>query len=101
MVYNKGPGTVKEFLSQRERIFIGHLWLRKNYHYSVSSLDSRLIAKLVMKNLSFQPKHLLWTIGAVCLESFARVSASAKFFLFKKNPYIWPRIDTTKSLEVS
>jgi biofilm PGA synthesis N-glycosyltransferase PgaC len=98
LVYNRGPETIKEFLSQRERIFIGHLWVKKNYHYSVSSLDNWLIAKLAIKNISFKPKHCIWTIGLILLEILARLKGAFKFFIFKSNPYIWDRITTTKSL---
>lgn len=97
-VYNKGPETIKEFLLQRERIFIGHLWVRRNYHYSVSSLDNWLIAKLAIKNISFKPKCCIWTMGLILLEILARFKGAFKFFIFKRNPYIWDRITTTKSL---
>jgi len=51
VIYNKSPETVRDFLRQRERVFIGHLWLWKNYHYGVASFDYWLLIKLIVKNL--------------------------------------------------
>lgn len=98
LVYNRGPETIKEFLSQRERIFIGHLWVRRNYHYSVSSLDHWLIAKLAIRSISFKPKYCIWTMGLILLEILARLKGAIRFLVFKRNPYIWDRIATSKSL---
>lgn len=98
LVYNKGPETIKDFLLQRERIFIGHLWVKKNYCYSVASLDSWLIAKLAIKNISFKPRHFVWAVELMFLEILARLKGILKFLIFKENPYIWDRIITTKSL---
>lgn len=98
LVYNKGPETIKEFLSQRQRIFIGHLWIRKRFHYSVSSLDVSLIAGLVAKNITSNPQHFFWTVGLLFLEVVARLRGSLAFLISRRNPYMWDRINTSKSL---
>jgi cellulose synthase/poly-beta-1,6-N-acetylglucosamine synthase-like glycosyltransferase len=96
LVYNKGPESIREFLSQRERIFIGHLWVKKNYGYSVASLNNGLIMKLVIKNIKFNPKHFVWIFGLISLEAFARMRGALKFVFLRRNPYIWDRIPTSK-----
>lgn len=98
IVYNRGPQKLSEFFSSRERVFIGHLRLKKEYNYAVSSLDSRLILKIAIKEIDLRAKYFIWTVAIAMLEASARFSAVLKFFIFKKNPYIWKTASGAKGM---
>jgi poly-beta-1,6-N-acetyl-D-glucosamine synthase len=97
VVYNKGPDTLAEFFCQRERIYAGHLWLRRRLDYSVVSIDYDLLIELLLADLKIRQKHFFWKIGAVFLEVTARISAAVKFSLFSFNPFVWKTLRSTKT----
>lgn len=99
IVYNKGPETISDFLKQRRRIFWGHLHLKKQLGYSVASLSpSKTLFWLFFKNLKFNFKNLLFSIGAVILETLGRFLGWWDFQIKKKNHIIWEMSETTKNL---
>lgn len=99
IVYNKGPETINDFLKQRRRIFWGHLHLKKQLGYSVASLSpSKTLFWLFFKNLKFNFKNLLFSIGAVILEAWGRFLGWWDFQIKKKNHIIWEMSETTKNL---
>lgn len=100
IVYNKGPETISDFLKQRRRIFWGHLHLKKQLGYSVASLyPSKTLFWLFLKNLKFDLKNILFSIGAVCLEALGRFLGWWDFKIRKRNHIIWEISSSTKTLE--
>jgi cellulose synthase/poly-beta-1,6-N-acetylglucosamine synthase-like glycosyltransferase len=60
IVYNRGPKTLCDFIKQRKRIAIGHLWLSENQKYQVSSNDPTLLLNLFIKECLDNPSDLIW-----------------------------------------
>jgi len=89
IVYNRGPQTIKAYLVQRRRIYAGHLHLKKTFGYTVSSMNNLRIFRLLISNIEFNPKFLLWALGVAALESYARLLGLYDFYIRKRNSYIW------------
>ena len=98
IVYNRGPLTVSDFLKQRRRIYCGHLWVKKTEKYSASSMSATRLLSLVFKNVKWTPKEMAFTMIAVSLEVLGRFLGMWDFYVLKKNPVVWERIESTKKL---
>lgn len=97
IVYNKGPETVADFIRQRRRIYAGHLDLANLLGYKVSTMSGGKIVTLLLKNLDWRPKQLLWTVGVVALESYGRY-LGRRDYKNKRNHTVWEIATTTKRL---
>ena len=97
IVFNKGPTTAKDFLRQRRRIYCGHLELKKKKGYEVPTINNFNIFKTLIANLNIKPKYLIWTVGAVMLEAYARLLGTIDFYTKKKH-FIWEIAESTKRL---
>lgn len=97
VVYNRGPTTVREFLRQRRRIYVGHLRVRDQQGYTASTMNSRRVADALWGSGSFStPRAAAWTVGTVGLEATAR--ALARYDVIRRRPqHVWAISDTTKS----
>lgn len=73
VVYNRGPENMHDFLVQRRRIFEGELRIALRYHYLASSLRLRHVLPLAIEAVRSHPHRLLWTIGVMGLELWARL----------------------------
>jgi poly-beta-1,6-N-acetyl-D-glucosamine synthase len=97
VVYNKGPETVNEFLSQRRRIYAGHLALHRAIGYKVSTLGSLRVSRIALERLDLHPRAFLWTCGVAALEAFAR-SLGWWDHLSSRDHSIWEVTTTTKKI---
>ena len=100
IVYNKGPDTVSDFLRQRRRIYAGHLDIKQLLGYSVSTMRSTTLLKLLLRRLSWRPKEFVWTWGVVGLEIYGRLLGT-RDFKNRRNHTVWEIAKTTKELERS
>lgn len=99
IVHNKGASTINDFILQRRRIYAGHIYLKNINGYEPSSMSVVNTMNLVVRNTPLNLKGICWTIGAVCLESYARLLAAYDFYVIKKNPYIWKMVHSTKDIK--
>jgi biofilm PGA synthesis N-glycosyltransferase PgaC len=99
IVYNKGPETVKDFLTQRRRIYAGHLAIRDTLGYSVSTMNARKIFGLVIRNLDWRPRPFFWTCGVVAIEGYARLLGK-RDYRNRRDHRMWDMAETTKQLKV-
>jgi len=99
LVYNKGPETLQDFLSQRRRIHAGHLEVRDSLGYSVSTMSGRKVLGLVLRNLDMRPRPFLWTWGVAALEAYGRYLG---FLDYKKrrDHSVWEIAKTTKEVKI-
>ena len=100
VVLNRGPGTVRDFFKQRRQIHAGHLWLRHRQHYTVPSLQPRLLASEMWRDLTsererLRPRRLAWTAGAVAMEAGARLMARLDYMRGREN-HVWDMVKSTK-----
>lgn len=98
IVFNKGPETISDFILQRKRIMIGHLWLKDKYHYEVVSQNSLLLLKITLIEMSHKPRKIPWIFGTVLLEIYSRFLGWYDYKIKKKNPFKWEIAKTTKKL---
>ncbi len=99
IVYNRGPETISDFLTQRRRIFAGHLHIKRKTGYKLSTMDSLDILLLTLKSLKFNIRDILYTPGAILLELMGRALGFYDFYIRRRNPYIWDAIKTTKEVQ--
>ncbi len=97
IVYNKGPETVADFLRQRRRIYAGHLALASALGYKVSTMSGGNIVALLLKNLDWRPKQLVWTAAVIGLEVYGRFLGK-RDFKNRKDHTVWEIATTTKEL---
>ena len=101
IVYNKGPLTIHDFLKQRRRIYAGHLQVRDQQNYEASTMKVDPIIRQLIASRDFTistPKQVMWTLGAVILEGFARLQGYYDY-RHKRELHIWQMVDSTKDLE--
>ena len=120
IVFNRGPETVRDYLTQRRRIVAGHLHLRRTQGYSVASRRYDIIVRNLARKLR-DNVHLVRRLAqrrqkgflklylrhhfvralvipvAVLMEIHAE-ALGAWDYLRGANPYVWPVASTTKRL---
>ena len=101
IIKNKGPETILDFIKQRKRIAIGHLWLKSNQNYTVSSSQLSLLFYLFLKECYNQPKNILKIILVAKLECFCRLLGTYEYFFKSSNPFIWDMVNSSKNLKAN
>jgi cellulose synthase/poly-beta-1,6-N-acetylglucosamine synthase-like glycosyltransferase len=96
VVRNKGPETIKDFITQRRRIAAGHKHLLRQYEYEVSTFDPNKILGVLIKAHSWNFRDTIWTSAAIALEMIGRILGYYDFYIRKKNPFIWDIASSTK-----
>ena len=93
--YMKGPEALKDFLTQRIRVHIGHYQIARMTGYVPQTVKTREIVKQMMGIVDIKKLHFL--IGAIFFEMCAKTLA---FFLFHRNkiPYEWDYAESTKNI---
>lgn len=96
--YNKGAGTVRDFLLQRRRTYAGHILLKAGYGYEAATLRITKILEVFLKRFP-RPyaRNIFFLLGAIGLEIFARALGSWDVFL-KKDHTRWQVARSTKDL---
>jgi len=99
IIHNKGPEILSDFIKQRRRIQAGHLWLKQNQQYRVSSQDGSLMLRLFADEFFGDIKKIPSLIGVVLVEIYSRILGWYDFTILKKNPFKWDIAQSTKNLE--
>ena len=95
LVFNRGPETLFELLEQRKRVYAGHLQLRMKYGYSVSTLKTKnLVRILLMGRERSEPKYVA---AAVMIEMLARALGLCSY-LAGRSTHVWRMLKSTKRL---
>jgi len=97
VTWNKGPDTVGEFLSQRRRIHAGHLALRDDVGYRVSTLSGLKVLGLVLSGLDWRPRAFVWTWAVAALEAYGRLLGKRDYRKGRAHP-AWVVAKSTKRL---
>jgi cellulose synthase/poly-beta-1,6-N-acetylglucosamine synthase-like glycosyltransferase len=98
IVYNKAPGKISEFIKQKERVHVGHLWIKKYQHYIVPSLNYFRVAKALLSILKKNPFKIFTIFPLAIFELFARLLGSIDFYFLKRDMHKWEVISTSKQL---
>jgi cellulose synthase/poly-beta-1,6-N-acetylglucosamine synthase-like glycosyltransferase len=96
VVYNLGPETVGDFVTQRRRNYAGHLYLKDKYGYRVSSLQNRRVARIALEEV-WGAVRLVTTLGILAvLEVYSRILGAWDYRVKKKKHVVWDMAWTTK-----
>lgn len=98
IVRNHGPETVREFISQRKRVYVGHLILSSATGYRVSSMNIRAaaIAGWRLWRRGHSRRYLLTTVA---LEAAARIAAHLDRLTRRdRHDGIWQPIRSSKQV---
>jgi biofilm PGA synthesis N-glycosyltransferase PgaC len=96
VVYNMGPETVGDFVTQRRRNYAGHLYLRDKYGYRVSSLQNRRVLRIALEEV-WGAVRLVATLGILAsLEVYSRILGAWDYRVRKKKHVVWDMAWTTK-----
>jgi len=99
IIHNKGPETIEDFIKQRKRIAIGHMWLKDNQDYEVTSSNMCLLFGLFIKECIMQPKNIWKIIMTAKLEMYCRFVGYFEYKIRKTNPFIWDVSQSTKTVD--
>jgi len=100
IVFNKGPETVADFLSQRRRIYAGHLAVRDTLGYHVSTMSGSRILGTLLRNVDWHPRAFFWTWAVVGLEVYGRALGLGDYRK-RRDHQIWEMATTTKQLKMA
>jgi len=98
LVYNKGPESISDFLKQRRRIHCGHFYLKKTAGYEVSTMNPWMTFILVLKNIKFNFRSIIFTIGAILLEAWGKALGWWDYKIKRKTHFVWDMAKTTRDL---
>jgi poly-beta-1,6-N-acetyl-D-glucosamine synthase len=96
IVYNRGPQTLDDFLTQRRRIFAGHLQIATSYHYVAASMPLAPLVPLMREAMSRYPYLLPRIAGAVLLECWGRILGTLDFLTGHRHAIWRPALSTKK-----
>ncbi len=96
VVYNMGPETVNDFVTQRRRNYAGHLYLKDKYGYQVSSLENTRVMRIALEEV-WGAVRLVTTLGVLAvLEVYSRILGAWDYRVRKKKHVVWDMAWTTK-----
>lgn len=99
VVYNKAPSTVSDFIRQRRRIYNGHMTVKYEQSYVVSTYKLRSIVTALVSYVRENPH--VYTLGIICftvlLEAVSRFLGWWDYRIAKKRHTIWEVVTTTKN----
>jgi cellulose synthase/poly-beta-1,6-N-acetylglucosamine synthase-like glycosyltransferase len=89
VVYNTGPDTIRDFVTQRRRNHAGHLYLKSKYGYVVSSMQNTRVAKIAFKEI-WGAIQLVWALFLLAvLEMWSRLLGWYDFAVKKDRHVVW------------
>jgi cellulose synthase/poly-beta-1,6-N-acetylglucosamine synthase-like glycosyltransferase len=99
MVCNCTPLSVGDFVGQRRRIWAGHVQMKRDWGYNVSTMSGRRVLRGLMGSTHWRPKSMVWTLGAALLEQYARFLGTLDVMLWRKDHTIWDVVESTKLVQ--
>lgn len=99
IVYNRGPGSVREFVAQRTRWYAYNLQMQRDCRFPVSTNTLSNVARAAWHVLRNDHPRLDWFVGAALLEAYCRVAgAFASRGLNRPERRLWTPHASTKVL---
>lgn len=92
IVLNKVPLNLKELLKQRRRVEAGHLWISETYNYTVSTMNTNLVAHTLLRLILRDPEKLMTATRMLGYEALAKFLGWFDYTVLKRNPYIWEMV---------
>lgn len=99
IISNKGPTNLRDFIKQRRRIQIGHLWLKKTQDYNVVSQDGGTLLRILIEEIREYPASGPKVLAVMALEFYCRLLGAWDFYAKGRNPFAWDIARSTKNLK--
>jgi len=96
-IANRGPSTLREWMSQRRRIAFGHLWLKQRTGYSVSTGAGVRVLPVWFAAVAPRPDRWVPGIALVVTEVVARWQARSDLKRGSKDYAVWTIAESTKA----
>ncbi len=100
IVYNRGPGTLSDFISQRMHCIVGNLAIIREHNVRVSTMRTLPVLRAALPHALRNWRRLHWTVGAGLLELYCRMKGQAVYRSQRKRKVyqVWEPASTTKAL---
>ena len=96
VVYNMGPQTLGDFVRQRRRNYVGHLYLKDKYGYRVSSLENRRVMRIALEEV-WGAVRLVYTLAVLAVvEGSSRILGTWDYRVRGKKHLVWDMAWSTK-----
>ena len=96
-IANRGPSTLREWMSQRRRIAFGHLWLKRRTGYSVSTGAGARVLPVWLAAVAPRPDRWIPGMALVVTEVVARAQARRDLRRGGKGYAVWKIAESTKT----
>jgi cellulose synthase/poly-beta-1,6-N-acetylglucosamine synthase-like glycosyltransferase len=101
LVRNKGPETVGDFISQRRRIYAGHLAAKHEYSYEVPTLSGFRVFLFLLRSRELSWRFLFWAPLVIVLEIYSRFLGFFDYRGQSPRHAVWQVASSTKDLRSS
>ncbi|MCD6403106.1 MAG: glycosyltransferase [Candidatus Aenigmarchaeota archaeon] len=97
VVLNRPPRTISELITQRKRIFVGHLQIKQRYNHTIPTMNVIRLIKVVIKEIISNPTKFFTIVPLCFLETYIRFLGFLEY-LTGKFKTTWNICKTTKKL---
>ncbi len=98
VVRNKGADNISDLIKQRRRVMNGHARLYKEEKIKINNMTKSSVKLLLFEYKFDNPKQLIWFMGGMGIEIYARILGWYDFSIKGKNPFVWEMAGSTKDL---
>jgi len=100
IVYNKGPETLSDFVSQRMHCIVGNLAIMREHNVPVSTMRAWPVMKAALPFAARHWTRLPWIVATAALEAYCRVQARVRYRSQQdqRKLRVWEPVSSTKSL---
>lgn len=100
VVYNKGAENIKDIIKQRRRVFNGHARLFEEEGVKIDNMTKSSIWLLLFVYRFNNLKELVWFLGGIGIEIYARFLGFYDMKFTNENPFIWKIAKSTKNVNI-
>ncbi|HEV3089356.1 MAG TPA: glycosyltransferase [Candidatus Elarobacter sp.] len=99
-VFNRGPDTLREFVTQRVRWCVANIQTARNFETPVSTLSARNVLRAVRELVAETRPRPDWLVAAAAIETFCRLRAYASLTLRPRGDRyrVWQPLRSTKTV---
>lgn len=101
IVFNKGPESLADFVTQRRRIHCHHLQLARDSGHTAPTMRVQMIARKLLTELKKKPRFAFWMGMMVGLEAYSRLLGTLDFYRGDEDTHkVWTRVSSSKRMNV-